>query len=260
LEMPQALSLATPVFSPFVVVPGAGTRSDQLLLQGRAVLAISPVSTDFADGATSTNNILTLGAVESPYVEPFDGLDHLQILKSDGCPDVALAVGAFRSSVNGVSRQLQLITFGEDYYLTHEIATSFSVTTFGLAAVADGRVFIGMVGKDSHGDVFGLIQVASCGMVSIIGTWPTTFDWRTPDAPALLDLGPSVPKTDGVKLLGRTEKTSDVSGERMTFTNYDGYILRTWAVSLETVDAGQAIPSLEAVMIHEDRKDLAYAN
>ena len=259
LELPSYQCLNVPVSSPFLSLPGQNGGGDQLLLQGQAVIALSGLSASASGIATSQTHILALGAVEPPYLEPFDGLDHLQLARVAGCPDMALAIGVFRKAVKGVSRQLQLVTFSTDKYLTHEIATPFSVSTFGITAVADGRVFVGMVGKDAQGDVFGLAEMLGCGKVNSIGSWPTTFDWRTPDAPAFLDLGQTVPKTDGIRLLGQTD-TVGGHGERLIFTNYDGYIMRTWSIFLDAFDAGNIMPTLQTTTIHEERKDLAYVN
>jgi hypothetical protein len=91
--------------------------------------------------------------------------------------------------------------------------------------------------------------------------WRTSFDWRTPDAPAFLEAGPRVVKTDGIRLLGRTRpRGSGSSEEDYTFTNYDGFVVRTWRFASEAIRAGNAIPALEETRIHEERTDLAFGN
>jgi hypothetical protein len=260
LEMPQSLWLATPVFSPFFVIPGRNGSSDRLVLQGRAAFAFIAVAPGEAEQNSSAATILPLVAVEPPYLAPFDGFDHLQLLRMDGCPDIALAVGAFRAAVSGVPRQLQMITFSDNGYYTNELLTSFDVTTFGMTTSVDGSVIVGILGKDAQGPVFGLAQVSSCGVWTNVGEWPTSFDWRTPDAPAFLDLGPTVPKTNGIRLLGQTEMATDSLTEQITFTNYDGFVVHKWSFLLEAIQAGRATPTLETTIIHEQRTDLAYSS
>lgn len=258
LELPSSQSLRVPVSSPFLEVPGQEGRVDQLILQGQNVMAVSDLTRLDSGVSISQPRILPLGAVEPPYLEPFDGLDHLQLLRMAGCSDAALAIGVFRQNAGRPSRQLQLVTLSTAEYLTHEIETPFSISAFGLATAATGRTFVGMIGKDVQGDVFGLAEVLGCGNVKSIGSWPTTFDWRTPDAPAFLDLGPTVPKTDGIRLLG----LMDIRGvrERLSFTNYDGYTVRTWSVFLDDIDSRVAVPVVQTTTIHEERKDLAYVD
>lgn len=261
MQVPGSIWIQVLVSRPVLILPGKNGDQDEVLEQAIAQFGAFPVTFGNSGHSAPAVKAISLEAVGAPYLRPFDGLDHLQLARIDGCLDMALAIGAFRPDVHGVPRQMQLISLLADgQYSIQELSTSFSVSTFGLTKTADGEILAGMIGSNTTGTVFALAKLLACGNWRMLGSWPTTFDWRTPDAPAFLDLGPRVTKTDGIRLLGLTEPDSDAGAvKRYSYVNYDGYVVHTWSTSSEAISTGTIIPDMEATRIHESRTDLAFA-
>ena len=152
-----------------------------------------------ADGALSAAGAMTQTPLTPPYLQPFDGFDHLQSLNIDGCPVSAVGVGVFNVDVKGAPRQIEQIQMtGTTTYMTQEIPTAFDVTTLTVVAGSDGDAVVAAVGQGN----FAAYRVTACNQWMQIAAGSTDFDWRAPPAPSFGADGPDVPKTNGVQILG----------------------------------------------------------
>jgi len=248
----------TSVFATALYAPSSDGGGNKLLLQGYGSFAEFHADSSAPNFALSLEQVRNQRSFEEPYLSPFWGLDHLQLMPLSGCPDMALAVGKVPPKMGPIPLKLQVISFptGPEFTV-REVKTSFEVTTMGLVSMRNGHMLIGVLGFDASGAVFSLVEVTACDQWQILGSWPTEFDWRTPDAPAFGSFGPRVPKSNGIRLLGMA--APDGITDKYMFTNYDGFDLRIWEV---TLGEGQAPPVVTAkrVRLHATRMDISFAN
>jgi hypothetical protein len=210
-----------------------------------------------ADGGLAPLGAMTQTPLTPPYVQPFDGFDHLASLNIAGCPPSAVGVGIFNSAVRGAPRQLQqLRVTGATTYVTEEIPTTFDVTTVVVVTAGDSDAVVAAIGPSN----FVAYRVTSCDQWTVIAAGQTDFDWRAPPAPSFGASGPTVPKTNGVQVLGTRSTDVGAAGdlEHLRFFHYDGYDLRVWEVDIVSAQAGGGTLSFRKIPIHMDRDDITF--
>jgi hypothetical protein len=222
------------------------------------LFACPDFSTASAGSPAVPSGSWTLSAPELPYVQAFDAFDHLQALALPGCQDSLLGIGVFSTLAGTVPRKLQHVTLDQGGQFSQtEIATPFSVTTFGVIAETDGSALVGMLGEDSEGTVFGLAEVRACNTWTLLGTWQADGNWRTPEAPQFLAAGPRVPMTPGIALTGFTAPVDGADG--YVFVNYDGYTIRAWEFTASSMGSSSLQPQIIVWSAHDTRTDLVFA-
>lgn len=239
-----------------LTLPAVGNDSVVVAYQSSVDLRLIRY-TSAADGALSAAGAMTQTPLTPPYLQPFDGFDHLQSLNIEGCPVSAVGVGVFNVDVKGAPRQIEQIQMtGTTTYVTQEIPTAFDVTTLTVVSGSDSEAVVAAVGQGN----FTAYRVTACNQWMQIAAGNTDFDWRAPPAPSFGADGPDVPKTNGVQILGTrwTEVGNAGALEHFRFFHYDGYDVRIWQVDLVNQQNIAGDFSFRRIPIHTDRSDSTF--